>query len=335
MNPSSPGTVIPVLAPIAGYTDLPFRRMCRRFGAHFAHTALIDAGALVHGNPDNHLILRRGGDEPWLAVQLLGSIPADVRRAAEMLRDMPFDAVDFNMGCPVRKIIRRCAGAALMQHPELAFTCLEILRGVIDHKPVTVKTRILDENDPEPTVAFCRELEKRGIDGLTLHGRLPSRMYAGPVATAVIRAVRESVRIPVTANGGVFSWHDAAELSRQTGCSRVMVARGAMGNPWIFRELQAGSDLPPPPHGEVCQIMRDHLLDMVELYGETGAMIIGRKIIHAYLVGRGYRRSLRTPAVSIRTLSQFDEFYRQVLAEGPVGSPEQGARDAEENYPGA
>lgn len=334
MNSAAAGTVTPVLAPIAGYTDLPFRRMCRRFGAHFAHTALIDAGALVHGNPDNPLILRRGAEEPWLAVQLLGSIPADVRRAAEMLRDMPFDAVDFNMGCPVRKIIRRCAGAALMRHPELAFSCLEIIRAVIADKPVTVKTRILDENDPEPTVVFCRELEKRGIDGLTLHGRLPSRMYAGPVATAVIRAVRASLRIPVTANGGVFAWGDAAELSGQTGCRRIMVARGAIGNPWIFRELLAGADLPPPPHEEVCQVMRDHLLEMVELYGETGAMINGRKIIHAYLVGRGYRRSLRAAAVSIRTLEQFDAFYRQVLAEGPVGNPEHGARDGEENHPG-
>lgn len=302
------------LAPMAGYTDLPFRRICRRFGLYYAYTALIDAGALTYGNRENPLILARGEEEPWLAVQLLGSIPEDIRVSGGLLQAMDFDAIDFNMGCPVRKVMQRQAGAALMRNPENALTCLKILRDSTD-KPLTVKTRILSETDPEPTLRFCEALAGIGIDGLTIHGRLAGKVYSGPVAHAVIKAVREALKIPVCANGGIFSRADALQLAAETGCQHLMVARGAIGNPWIFRELLNG-DCTAPSHQEICEVMQEHLQQMRDFYGEERAMIIGRKIVQSYLVGRGYRRSLRHQAVHIATWQDFLEFHRLVAQEG-------------------
>ncbi|MBQ9366176.1 MAG: tRNA-dihydrouridine synthase family protein, partial [Victivallales bacterium] len=231
-----------MLAPMAGYTDLPFRMSCRAQGAFYMFTALIDSGALVHGNKENGNILRRGKDEPWLGVQLLGSIEGDIAKSAEMLDDMDFEVVDFNMGCPMQKVTKRPAGAALLfpENHRLAFRCVELIRART-HRPFTVKIRILDFEDPAPTVEFCRRLESLGVDGVTIHGRLTKSIYSGPVATAVIAAVRESLSIPVTANGGVFSFQDAQTLAHESGCGGIMVARGALGNPWIFRDLAAGA----------------------------------------------------------------------------------------------
>lgn len=293
------------LAPMAGYTDLPFRRMCRRSGLVYASTALIDAGALVHANPDNSEILHRGDEEPWLQVQLLGSIPADVRQAVRLLREgrWRYDALDFNMGCPVRKVLRRHAGAALMRCQELAMECVRIIREEWPG-PFTVKTRILDEVDPAPTVELARRLCDEGVEGLTIHGRLAERIYAGPVHGEIIAAVREAVPVPVTANGGIFSLEDAQALAASSGCRRLMVARGSLGNPWLFRDLVDGVKHPKPTPAEVIDAAEEHLALMMAEYGETGAMILGRKILSSYICGRGFSRALRAQVVTISTWAE-------------------------------
>ncbi|NLF93498.1 MAG: tRNA-dihydrouridine synthase family protein [Oligosphaeraceae bacterium] len=306
-----------ILAPMAGYTDLPFRYACRKYGLHYACTALIDAGALVHGNRENDSILARGADEPYLAVQLLGSIPADLQQAVAMLDKMDFEAVDFNMGCPVRKVSRRGAGAALLQDLDHALECLRILRQGT-RKPLSVKTRIISEVDPEPTVRFCLALQSCGIDSLTLHGRLAERIYSGPVAGDIIRAVRAALSIPVCANGGIFSRQDAVALAQATGCTRLMVARGAIGNPWLFRSLCQGQDAAPPTHADVCAQLYEHVEQLRAFYGPERSMILARKTILSYLVGRGYRRSLRAQATSISSWEEFRRFFRCVVSEGPL-----------------
>ncbi|NMA44115.1 MAG: tRNA-dihydrouridine synthase family protein [Oligosphaeraceae bacterium] len=303
------------LAPMAGYTDLPFRRMCRRFGLHYAHTPLITAGALVYGNPDANQTLYRGDDEPYLAAQLLGSVPADIKKAAAMLSRMHFDAIDFNMGCPVRKVIKTKAGAAMMRYQENALLCLKIIRESTE-APVTVKTRILSENDPEPSVEFCLALQSLGIDAITIHGRLAEKVYSGPVASHIIRAISENLRIPVCANGGVFTAAQALQLANDSACKRIMIARGAIGNPWLFHELVHGQPY-LPSHEEVCEIMHEHLDGIRQLYGERKGMILGRKIVQGYLTGRGYRRNLRDQATKISTWGQFREFHSLVLASPP------------------
>ena len=303
---------IAVLAPMAGYTDLPFRRACRRYGLYYGTTALIDAGALVHGNPDCAPILHRGDEEEWLQVQLLGSIPSDIRTATRILRDGPwhFDALDFNMGCPVHKVTKRVAGAALMNQPTRAIECLKEMR---DNWPgrLTVKTRILREDDPEPTILLAQKLQDIGIQGLTIHGRLARMGYSGPVHTAIIRAVRESLRIPVTANGGIFTREDALQLAEATGCQRVMVARGCVGVPWLFRDIATGAAL-PVSREELLDVLSDHVSQLVQEYGEKSAMILSRKVISSYLSGRGFPHELRAQVVKVATWQDFLDLRSQL-----------------------
>lgn len=297
---------------MAGYTDLPFRRVCRRYGLYYGTTALIDAGALVHGNPDNVAILHRGEEEEWLQVQLLGSIPSDIRTSTRILRDGPwhFDVLDFNMGCPVRKVAKRLAGAALMTQPVRALECLKEMR---DNWPgvLTVKMRILKEDNPEPTIRLAQQLESIGVQGLAIHGRLARMVYSGPVHTEIIRAVRENVHIPVTANGGVFTLEDARKLAEATGCERVMVARGCIGVPWIFRDIATGTAL-PVTREELLDVMSEHVDHMVQEYGEKGAMILSRKIISSYLSGRGFPHELRAQVVKVATWQDFVDLRSQL-----------------------
>ena len=303
---------IAALAPMAGYTDLPFRRVCRRYGLHYGTTALIDAGALVHGNPDNVAILHRGEEEEWLQVQLLGSLPSDIRTSTRILRDGPwhFDVLDFNMGCPVRKVAKRLAGAALMTQPVRALECLKEMR---DNWPgvLTVKMRILKEDNPEPTIRLAQQLEAIGVQGLAIHGRLARMVYSGPVHTEIIRAVRENVQIPVTANGGIFTLEDARKLAEATGCERVMVARGCIGVPWIIRDIATGTVL-PVSREELLDVMTEHVDQMVQEYGEKGAMILSRKIISSYLSGRGFPHELRAQVVKVATWRDFVDLRSQL-----------------------
>ena len=314
-TPPSPVCERIYLAPLAGYTDLPFRRACRAQGCHHAFTALVDAGALAYGNPHNETILRRGPEEPWLGTQLLGSDPELVARAARLLNERAFEVVDLNLGCPVKKVVQRGAGAALGLRREQAARCAEILVRESVH-PVTAKIRALDDRDPAPTVALALALAEAGIRGLTIHGRTLERVYAGPVACDVIAAVRESLAIPVVANGGVFCRRDAEELARHTGCRRIMVARGAIGNPWIFRELVRG-DASPPAHEEICAVLREHVEGMIDLYGEGVALRNARKIVLAYLVGRGYARELRARVGHVSTRAEFLSVWEEVRRQGP------------------
>jgi tRNA-dihydrouridine synthase B len=309
-----------LLAPLAGYSDVAFRRSCRRYGCRVAFTPLIDACALAYGNRHNREILARGEDEEWLGVQVLGSDPAMLERAAAQLYTLPFDRVDINMGCPVRKVTGRGAGAALPLTPDLALRCVDAVRRQCPDRPVSVKLRILSEEDAGLTVAFACRLEGAGVCALTIHGRIWQRVYAGPVAAGTIRAVREAVGIPVTANGGIFSREDGLRLAAATGCASLMVARGAIGNPWIFRELR-DAKAQPPSHALVCEELRDHIEGMVSLYGESAALREGRKIILAYLCGRGYPRPLRASVSSVSTLAEFDELYRQICATAAPESP--------------
>lgn len=302
------------LAPLAGYTDLPFRRACRAQGLRLGFTALIDAGALVYGNKENRAILARGEDEDWLGVQLLGSKLEFLEKAVPMLEAMEYDEFNFNMGCPVKKVIQREAGAALLGNRDHALDCVRLIRSHVKSKPFSVKLRILSESDVEETVSFCRELAEAGVEKLYIHGRLASKIYSGPVACDVIRAVKESVGVPVIANGGIFSLSDAIELRVKTGCPGVMVARGTIGNPWLFKSILEGREV-APTHGELCGIMDRHVRDMAQLYGEEDGLVNARKIILGYMGGRGYHRSLKLGVCSLRTLEAFDTWMSAFRAD--------------------
>lgn len=304
-----------VLAPLCGYTDYPFRQSCRRYGCRYAFTPLVEAGSLAYANRAGEALLYRGPDEEWLGIQLLGSRPDLIEAAVRRLNDHRFEVLDFNLGCPVPKVTKRGAGVALAHELELAAGCVEIL---VRHSrfPVTAKTRVLDAVDPAPTVRLAQALEAAGVRALTLHGRTWRQIYSGPVHLHVVRAVRESVRIPVIANGGVFDAAGAAALRAATGCSRLMIARGAIGNPWIFCEMAAGAPpLPPVTRAELAGELETHVQAMVAHYGEEHGLRLARKIIMGYLKGRGFRHSLKDAAAHLADLAGFLRFMEQLRGE--------------------
>jgi tRNA-dihydrouridine synthase B len=306
-----------ILAPLSGYTDLAFRRECRRQGCEYAFTPLIEAGSVVYGNPRTAAALRRGPEEPWLGLQILGSQPARLAAAVRRIAGDTYDVVDLNMGCPVAKVTRRNAGAALPFKADLARDCLQAVLDSTD-RPVTAKMRILDEQNAAPTIRFAEMLATAGIRALTIHGRTWERFYSGPVAAGIIRAVAEELDIPVVANGGVMDGERAAWLRQESHCSRIMVARGAIGNPWIFREI-ADSGAPPPVPDEICDAIERHVRGMVTLYSEGRGMRCARKIIQAYLRRGRYPRELRHAAGHLASLDEFRVFMDTVHAAGPAG----------------
>jgi tRNA-dihydrouridine synthase B len=303
-----------LLAPIAGLSDLPMRMACRKFGCKYAFTEMIDAGSLVFGNPKTMYLAKRGEQEDFLGVQLVGSDPETLKKAVEIVNHLHFDVLDFNLGCPAPKVAKKDEGIAFaLRRPDEAVKAVELL---VKHAkiPVTVKTRIHSETDPELTVAFCKRLEETGIHALTLHGRIMKTFYSGPVFYDVIRAVRETLHIPVIANGGGLTPETCTPLLTETGCTRLMIARGALGNPWIFREL-AGGD--PPTLKEFAVQLESHIRDMIDYYGYDLGFRVARKTVLEYLRGRGFPAPLRASVSTLAGWNTFETFMIGVR-QGPT-----------------
>lgn len=294
-----------VMAPLSGYTDLPYRRSLRRHGCRYAFTEMIDAGSLAYNNPNAPRMLTRGADEPWLGVQLVGADEAMLLKSVEVLNSYDFNLLDFNLGCPVPKVAKKGAGAVLGRNTAEAARLLELL---VRHSrfPVTAKTRIVSENDPAPTLELAKALENAGAQTLTIHGRIKERIYSGPVFHEIIAAVRETVKIPVVVNGGITdraSWENAL---RESGCTVAMAARGAMGNPWLFDEV-VNPAYRPPTADELAEEIAVHIDDMIAFYDEESACKIARKIVLDYLRGRGYPGTLRNRVSFLKTRADLDE----------------------------
>lgn len=306
-----------LLAPLCGYTDVAFRRSCRRYGMIYGFTPLVEAGALIYKNPTCERILFRGKDEPWLAAQLLGGNAEVIEEGLKvLLNDYNwFDVIDLNLGCPVPKVIKKGAGAALGRNLSESVRCLERMVKM-SPVPITAKTRIVSENDPEATLKLARALEGTGIQALTIHGRILERRYGGPVFADMIKAIREELSIPVIANGGVFNLQTARELQQHSGCEKLMLARGAIGNPWIFQELSVGEAFVLPTHEEICNELEVHIHDMLDFFGEETGIRNSRKLILAYLTGRGYAASLREAVSHLNTRADFCDLLVRIRQMG-------------------
>ncbi len=318
-----------ILAPVAGYTDLPGRLSMRRHGCRYAFTEMVDAGSLTYANPKSRRILERGKTEDFLGVQLVGADPAELQRAAEIVNDLDFDVLDFNLGCPAPKVARKCEGITLaLEKPDEAVRLTEMLVK-LSRVPVTVKTRIHSFDDPAPTVAFLKRLEQTGIAAVTLHGRIKSAFYSGEPSFEVIRAAREALSIPLVANGGVMNLAAYRRMREKTGCTRVMVARGALGNPWIFEELSNPEYLPPTV-AEFAKEFHAHALGILDCYGPENGFPIMRKTLLEYLKGRGYPGSLRASVSFVSSAADLDRLEEQLLA-----GPSEGYWSWLENVPDA
>ncbi len=239
------------LAPMAGVTDLAFRTICRELGAGYTITEMVSAKALCYQDKKSVPLLQLGEGEHPAAVQIFGSDPACMEQAAGMAAERSgADIIDINMGCPVPKVANSGDGSGLMKNPELAVKVAEaVIRGA-GGRPVTVKFRLGWDKGSINCVEFAKAMEEAGVAAVAVHGRTRTQMYSGTANWDYIRAVKETVSIPVIANGDVFEPKDAVRILKYTGADMAMIGRGCFGNPWLFQRARAalaGEEIPPLP----------------------------------------------------------------------------------------
>ena len=265
------------LAPLAGYTNYPFRDMCRRLGAGLTFTELVSCKGLLYGNEETKKLLYCGSESPK-AVQIFGCDPAIMRTACEGEELAPFDLVDINMGCPMPKVIRNGEGSALMENFPLAEKVIN--ECVKSGKRISVKFRTGIDEGHKVTEEFSKLCEGAGACMITVHGRSREKIYAGAPDYAEIAKAKNAVAIPVIANGGVWSKSDAEKMLSRTGADGVMIARAALYRPEIFADI-TGVEAPP-----VKELFLRQLSETLALYGERFACVFMRKMAAFYLKGK-------------------------------------------------
>lgn len=285
------------LAPMAGYTDTAFRQVCRSLGAEYAVTEMVSVQGLTRRTAGTCRLLEFDPSEKPLGVQLYGSDPEAFRRAAATVSGMGFDFVDINAGCPVRKVLGSRSGAALMLDPE---RMLDIVSAAVEGSglPVTLKTRLGWSREQPLPEDFAARAAERGASAIALHGRYRTDMFSGPVDVEGIRRLAASSPVPVVVGGDSTSARAALELRERTGCSGLMIGRGAVGNPWIFRELTGVGPGTPLP-GELGSVVRRHL-DLLcrHVRGPRAFHIFRGQLVH-YLKGFRGASVLREAAVAV------------------------------------
>lgn len=294
------------LAPMAGVTDYAFRKICRETGAAFTVTEMISAKALVYGDEKTASLLFVPPEEHPSAVQIFGHEPEAMAEAAVKALELSgADVLDINMGCPVGKIVKSGDGSALMLQPALAE---QILRSVVMavKVPVTVKFRKGFDNGHVNAVEFARMAEAAGVRAVTVHGRTRAQMYSGRADWDIIRAVKNAVKIPVTANGDVFSPEDAVHILRYTGADFAMIGRGTFGNPWIFQQANAAMEGKTVPSLPPLSERMDTAVRQIELLaaqrGEHSACLEARHQMAWYLHGVPHAAYYRQKLVQVSTL---------------------------------
>ncbi len=311
-----------VLAPMAGLTDAPFRRLCRAFGAALVFTEMVSVHGLVRKNPRSWDNLRFGEDERPIGVQLFGADPGAVAEAVAMVAQFRPDLIDLNFGCPVPKVVRQGAGAALLQHPaRIAAICRAAVSS--SRIPVTAKVRSGWHDDAE-AVAIARLLADCGVAAITVHARTRSAMFRGRANWEVIARVKEAVGVPVIGNGDVVDGGSAQQMLAQTGCDLVMVGRGALGNPFVFRQINqilAGrQEERVPTTAERLHACLLHLDLAVAHRPEQVAVVRMRQHLGWYLKRLPETKALRLRVMSMRSAAEVREALVSWLA-GRVAGP--------------
>ncbi len=276
------------LAPMAGVTDIIFRGICKEMGCGLVYTEMISAKALYYGSEKTEELLKVSPKEVPVAVQIFGSEPLVMAKACDYFNDNKnICLIDINMGCPAPKIVKNGDGSALMNNPKLAYEIVKEVKKA-SNKPVTVKFRKGFDHKNINAVDFAKVIEAAGADAIAVHGRTREQMYEGKADWDIIRQVKEAVNIPVIGNGDVFSAEDAISLTRETGCDGIMIARGAQGNPWIFKqiaEILNGHKVQLPTGEEKIEMAINHVKQAVDYYGANKAVREMRKHIAWYLKG--------------------------------------------------
>ena len=285
-----------VLAPMAGVTDLPFRKLCKEQGAGLICMEMVSAKAISFHNKNTEALMEIDKFENPVSMQLFGSEPELMARVAAEVEERPFEILDINMGCPVPKVVNNGEGSALLKNPELIVKIVKSVSSAIK-KPLTVKVRIGFENEPVDIVDIAKRVEDAGAAAIAVHGRTRQQYYSGTADWDAIRRVKEAVSIPVIGNGDVDSPEKAEALIKETGCDGVMIGRAVRGNPWLFRELnhyfETGEKLPRPSVEEVREMILRHARMQTDLKGEFTGIREMRKHVAWYTAGMRHSAALR------------------------------------------
>lgn len=305
-----------VLAPMAGVTDLPFRRICREQGAGLVCMEMVSAKAISYHNKNTEALMEIHESEHPVSLQLFGSEPELMGEVARRIEERPFDILDLNMGCPVPKVVNNGEGSALLKDPDRIRRIVSAVSGAIK-KPVTVKMRIGFENAPVNIAELAKIAEDAGAAAIAVHARTRQQYYSGKADWDAIRRVKEAVSIPVIGNGDVDCAEKAEELMRRTGCDAVMVGRAARGNPWIFREMnryfREGKEPEKPSAAEVKEMILRHARDVIALKGEYTGIREMRKHVAWYTAGMPHSAQLRRESNKI---GSYEELERMLELEG-------------------
>lgn len=307
-----------VLAPMAGVSDRAYRELCVRFGAAYCVSEMVSSKALSFNSQKSEELMEISDLERPCGIQIFGDDPKCMADAAKHALENKPDIIDINMGCPAPKISSNGSGSALMKNPRL---CGEIVKAVtaVTDIPVTVKIRKGWDDDSVNAVEVAKICESAGAAAITVHGRTRQQYYKHPVDYDIIRAVRESVSVPVIANGDIDSAERAKEVMDITGCDLVMIGRATLGNPWIFSQINAYLENPnvkihTPNLEERLGVMIEHIGKMVEYKGEHMAMLQARKLVVGYFKGMKGAAALRNEAGKIKTLDDLYELRQKALS---------------------
>ncbi|MBS7262703.1 MAG: tRNA dihydrouridine synthase DusB [Eubacteriales bacterium] len=300
---------------MAGVTDLPFRTLCREMGAGLVFTEMVSAKGLSYENENSSCLLVGENEAPPVGVQLFGHDPRIIAEICSGEHLKRFDVLDLNMGCPMHKIVTNGDGSALMKHPETAEQVIRAAVRAVDGRiPVSVKFRAGWCAGSVNAVEFGQMCERAGASFLTLHARTREMMYSGKADRDLIRRLKRSVSIPVVGNGDIFSAQDALSMLEQTGCDAVMVARGARGKPWLFRqihELLDGRSVTEPDIEEKRALAIRQLDMLIALKGERSAVLDMRKHFSWYVSGSPGSALLRSRFTAAASADEMRELVRQ------------------------
>lgn len=307
-----------VLAPMAGVSDRAYRELCVRFGAAYCVSEMVSSKALSFNSKKSEELMEISDLERPCGIQIFGDDPKCMADAATHALENKPDIIDINMGCPAPKISSNGSGSALMKNPRL---CGEIVKAVtaVTDIPVTVKIRKGWDDDSVNAVEVAKICESAGAAAITVHGRTRQQYYKPLVDYDIIKAVRESVSVPVIANGDIDSAERAKEVMDITGCDLVMIGRATLGNPWIFSQINAYLENPnvkihTPDLEERLGVMIEHIGKMVEYKGEHMAMLQARKLVVGYFKGMKGAAALRNEAGKIKTLDDLYELRQKALS---------------------
>jgi tRNA-dihydrouridine synthase B len=293
-----------LLAPMAGVTDRPFRMLCRRFGAGLAASEMLTADVRLWNTPKSRRRMDHEGEPTPRVVQIAGFDPAMMAEAARLNVEQGAQIIDINMGCPAKKVCNRLAGSALLQDEALVARILCSVVQAVD-VPVTLKTRTGWNQANKNGLRVAKIAEDCGVQAIAIHGRTRTDMYHGEAEHETVAAIKETVRIPVFANGDIDSPQRAREILQQTKCDGVLIGRAAQGRPWIFDEvnffLSSGEFREVLALEKVRDIMRAHLEDLYAFYGDETGVRVARKHLSWYLRQHQGQETLRNRLVQLAT----------------------------------